>query len=477
MRKVVFLVLVLFLFSFAAVAFAAANPFGDIPANHWAYDAVTRLSSDGIVDGYSDRTFRGNNVLTRYEMALIVVQALKRVDKANEEDKALINKLATEFAGELKTLGAEIKTIKEKQDKLTITGDLQLGYHHDSLPAGNEAAGTERLKGSQKFTFADKNFFTYKVNDKMNVNLTLEMGGDQHIGNTTAAVKMTGASAMMFDTMGFDMIWAGRQPIHDIGIGLLARPSNADGIFLKKTLGGVEATTYIANVNSPAFMTSPSQINPVLGNFQLGTKVSDNLGLRAGYYWSTVNGSTDANLAYTNGNYLGTSFQKSQGLDISADYKFGGLTLLAEYIDTRLADRSVLSGYTTLPKNPTAWALFLTNGQTTIPHTTWPASDIVDHKTVGQSAWAVGYFECGAGAVPPYTNGWDFQWNKNYVGSPSYEQQDNTKTLFLLYQKVIAPNTNLQLAYWQVKYKDLSLLPGYTDESGKLYQVKLDFFY
>ncbi|TWH45414.1 S-layer homology domain-containing protein [Sporomusa sp. KB1] len=477
MKKLTYLILVLFLFSFASVAFAAENPFGDVPTNHWAYSAVNKLANDGIVDGYSDKTFRGNNTITRYEMALVVVNALKKVDKANDEDKALINKLAAEFAGELKTLGAEVKAIKEKQDKLTITGDLQLGFHYDSIPSGNEAAGTKRLNGSQKFTFADKNFFTYKVNDKTFVNLTLEMGGDQHIGNTTAAVKMTGASAMMFDTMGLDMIWAGRQPVHDIGIGLIARPSNADGIFFKKTLGNVEATTYIANVNSPAYQTSPPQTNPVMGDFQLGTRLSDNFGLRAGYYWSSINGSTSDTIAYTNGNFLGTSFQKSQGLDLSADYKIGNLTLLAEYINTTLVDRTALAGYTMIPKNPKAFALFLTNGQVTIPHTTWPASDIVDHKTVGQSAWAVGYFECDAGAVPPYVNGWDFQWNKNYVGSPSYEQQDNTKTLFLLYQKVIAKNTNLQLAYWHVKYKDLSLLPGYTNAAGSLYQVKLDFFY
>ena len=33
----------------------AANPFSDVPAGHWAYDAVNRLAAAGIVDGYGER--------------------------------------------------------------------------------------------------------------------------------------------------------------------------------------------------------------------------------------------------------------------------------------------------------------------------------------------------------------------------------------------------------------------------------------
>lgn len=29
----------------------AANPFSDVPAGHWAYDAVNRLAAAGIIDG------------------------------------------------------------------------------------------------------------------------------------------------------------------------------------------------------------------------------------------------------------------------------------------------------------------------------------------------------------------------------------------------------------------------------------------
>ncbi|WP_443868635.1 S-layer homology domain-containing protein, partial [Mitsuokella multacida] len=36
----------------ASTTFAAANPFSDVPADHWAYDAVSQLAADGVIEGY-----------------------------------------------------------------------------------------------------------------------------------------------------------------------------------------------------------------------------------------------------------------------------------------------------------------------------------------------------------------------------------------------------------------------------------------
>lgn len=38
----------------ASTSFAATNPFSDVPADSWAYDAVTTLANDGVIDGYPD---------------------------------------------------------------------------------------------------------------------------------------------------------------------------------------------------------------------------------------------------------------------------------------------------------------------------------------------------------------------------------------------------------------------------------------
>lgn len=51
------------------VAAAAANPFSDVPQDHWAYDAVAQLAKDGVIDGYGDGRYQGERNITRYEMA------------------------------------------------------------------------------------------------------------------------------------------------------------------------------------------------------------------------------------------------------------------------------------------------------------------------------------------------------------------------------------------------------------------------
>ncbi|MGF1566706.1 MAG: S-layer homology domain-containing protein [Nodosilinea sp.] len=45
-------------------------PFTDVPADHWAYQALLNLAGTyGCLSGYPDGTFRGENAVTRYEFA------------------------------------------------------------------------------------------------------------------------------------------------------------------------------------------------------------------------------------------------------------------------------------------------------------------------------------------------------------------------------------------------------------------------
>ena len=50
---------------FAVVAPAFAQPFADVPTNHWAYDAIAELAAKGLVEGYPDGTFKGDRAATR----------------------------------------------------------------------------------------------------------------------------------------------------------------------------------------------------------------------------------------------------------------------------------------------------------------------------------------------------------------------------------------------------------------------------
>ena len=115
MKKLLALVAVFALVAFAAPAFAA-NPFVDVPMNHWAYDAISQLAAKGIIQGYPDGTYRGNHPMTRYEMSMLVARALATVDmeKASKEDVEMLKKLVVEFKDELQALGVRVDALDER---------------------------------------------------------------------------------------------------------------------------------------------------------------------------------------------------------------------------------------------------------------------------------------------------------------------------------------------------------------------------
>ncbi len=98
----------------------AANPFSDVPAGHWAYDAVNKLAAEGVVDGYPDGTYGGDKLMTRYEMAQIVAKAMAK--------GANVDKLAAEFADELDSLGVRVANLEKKADNVKITGQIRASY-------------------------------------------------------------------------------------------------------------------------------------------------------------------------------------------------------------------------------------------------------------------------------------------------------------------------------------------------------------
>jgi len=121
-KKLLRLLVLVFVLGIASVAFAAPSQFSDVPAKHWAYDSVRSLAKVGIVDGYGDGTFRGDKTMTRYEMAQIVANAMTKVDKADAANKAIIDKLAAEFAAELQGLNVRMTIVEKKQGNVTLSG-------------------------------------------------------------------------------------------------------------------------------------------------------------------------------------------------------------------------------------------------------------------------------------------------------------------------------------------------------------------
>ena len=158
----------------------AANPFSDVTPDSWAYQAVSQLAAAGIVNGYPDGTFKGQNDITRYEMAQMIAKAMANQDRANAEQQAMINRLADEFSNELNNLGVRVARLEDRVGNVKVTGDARLRYR-DAEHAKSKFDARARVQ------------FNAKVNDRTDavVRLTsgnFELGNSQNGGNADAQI-------------------------------------------------------------------------------------------------------------------------------------------------------------------------------------------------------------------------------------------------------------------------------------------------
>ncbi len=158
----------------------AANPFSDVTPDSWAYQAVSQLANAGIVNGYPDGTFKGQNNITRYEMAQMVAKAMANQDRANAEQQAMINRLADEFSNELNNLGVRVARLEDRVGNVKVTGDARLRYR-DAEHADSKFDARARVQ------------FNAKVNDRTDavVRVTsgnFELGDSTTNGNANATI-------------------------------------------------------------------------------------------------------------------------------------------------------------------------------------------------------------------------------------------------------------------------------------------------
>ena len=154
----------------SATAFAA-NPFSDVPAGHWAYASVAKLAATGVVDGYPDGTFKGDNLMTRYEMAQMVAKAMAK-GAIGADDK-----LVGEFADELDTLGVRVAKLEKKSDNVKITGNIRATYIDHS---GDDNFAETGLRTRLFFTGAVNDNFNFVSMIQNNTSLNNGVGGEEN---------------------------------------------------------------------------------------------------------------------------------------------------------------------------------------------------------------------------------------------------------------------------------------------------------
>ena len=151
-------------FAAATVSVSAANPFADVSADSWAYQAVCQLSSQNVIDGYPDGTFRGEKNVTRYELAQIIARLMAKRDSLNAEQQATLEKLSGAYADELRDLGVRVAELEKKTGKIDLITELRVQNvdRYDNIFKGN-------VQKSNEFTARIRLNTIARVNDRSTV--------------------------------------------------------------------------------------------------------------------------------------------------------------------------------------------------------------------------------------------------------------------------------------------------------------------
>ena len=166
----------------AGVSAYAANPFSDVTADDWAYQAVSDLSAQGVVEGYPDGTFKGERNMTRYELAQIVARLMAKEDQLNAQQQATLDKLAGEYADELANLGVRVSNLEKKVGNISWSGDARMRYINKAKTNGKDAkdAWDGRLRLTVKGQVNDSTYAQGRIATNMYFK-----DADKDDGNTT----------------------------------------------------------------------------------------------------------------------------------------------------------------------------------------------------------------------------------------------------------------------------------------------------
>ena len=270
----------------------AANPFSDVPAGHWAYDAVNKLAAEGVVDGYPDGTYGGDKLMTRYEMAQIVAKAMAK--------GANVDKLAAEFADELDSLGVRVANLEKKADNVKVTGEIRYSYRDvDGDVNDNESVLRSRL------------WVNGQINEDWSYTGMFE--NEQDFGNETGDDKIDFARAYVEGRVGGLDVVAGRYNevtfsgnILDANLDM-ARVSYGDKIKVSAAAGKAYDSV---EVDEEAGKLLDSDDRIYIGTLEAAL------------------GDVDAYVAYFKTN----SDMDKEIWNVGASYGFGDFTLSAEYM-------------------------------------------------------------------------------------------------------------------------------------------------
>lgn len=341
----------------------AANPFSDVPAGHWAYDAVNKLAAEGVVEGYPDGTYGGDRLMTRYEMAQIVAKAMAK--------GANVDKLAAEFADELDSLGVRVANLEKKSDNVRITGQIRYEYGDRGGDLGSKYGKVAQHRLRSRI------FVNGNINEDWSYTGRFE--NNQSLKNSSGDDTVRLNQAYVSGRLGGVKLIAGKGD-HYTG----------NGFVYDDTAEFIRAA-YGKDVQVSAYVGKPVTTASDYGYEKMwGGEVSGKIGrltLAAGYdEFKDSKGSADA---YSGGYVPAKKGDDNAIWNVSAKYKFDDFTLGATYLHSDVdvynspyndVDNNgyvISANYKGADKNkPGSWGLFANyydqGAGTFVAHTMYP---------------------------------------------------------------------------------------------------------
>ena len=341
----------------------AANPFSDVPAGHWAYDAVNKLAAEDVIEGYPGGTYGGDRLMTRYEMAQITAKAMAKGANAD--------RLAAEFAGELDSLGVRVANVEKKADNVRITGQIRYEYGDRGGDLGSKYGKVAQHRLRSRI------FVNGNINEDWSYTGRFE--NNQNLKNSSGDDTVRLNQAYVSGRLGGVKLIAGKGD-HYTGSGFVYDDTAE---FIRAAYGKeVQVSAY---VGKPVTTASDYGYEKMWGG-EVSGKIG-RLTLAAGYdEFKDSKGSADA----YSGGYVPAKKGDDNGIwNVSAKYKFDDFTLGATYLHSDVdvynspyndvdTDGYVISaGYKGADKNkPGSWGLFANyydqGAGTFVAHTMYP---------------------------------------------------------------------------------------------------------
>jgi len=445
-------------FALGVTSAFAANPFVDVPAKHWAYESVNKLAKAGIVDGYGDGTFRGDKQITRYEMAVIVAKAMTKLEKADAEQKAMINKLSAEFGAELNNLGVRVGALENKVGNIKIVAETKLGY---TWMDQEGTADQNKIDASDAFGYRQRIHLSAPVTNKISYNARIQAEGA--FGSGSSATSITRNFITVQDMFGIDSTMLGRQPIQ-VGRGLMwADTDNNDGIAVKHA--------FSKKFNMDAFLVEEAAKEEAAGiNFNYAA--TKDLLISAGYYavdpttvtktagktgTAVIDGVTVVTPAGADTPDTMTLKEKTKFWNAGFSYNFGkGVSFVGDYV------KSDANG------DPQAYAAQLVynwkSGKAQNVFYSW--EKFVKPTVAHDQGIALGYFNVEDQSLP----GFGFAEAKAFGNVKNSKNLGDVKGWMFAYENVLAKNVVLSLDYTDAEDKT-------SGAKDKRVQANVEFFY